>query len=326
MVKFTFLAEHDCLSSGISGTIDALSIANILWQFHEKQEGPLFSTQILTLDGKPVIANGGMVLNPDRPIKKNETSDMIIIPAFFGPFNSKGPRTDAICSWLRQQHLNGTPMAAMCTGSFLLARAGLLDGKIATTNWQFAGYFKKMYPRIDLRIDRIYTEDSGIYCTGAATAFMDLCLHFIEKFGSGSLARRCAKSLLVDHERQKQTPYIIHDFWKNHSDSQVLASQQIMEKNYAKKLSMDGIAREMGISPRHFKRRFKKATGENPLAYLQMLRIENAKHELETTAKTINEITWGTGYEDTNSFRRLFIKHTGVSPREYRKRFSWPPP
>ncbi|MCP3941744.1 MAG: helix-turn-helix domain-containing protein [Desulfobacteraceae bacterium] len=325
MVKFTFLAEEDCLSSGISGIIDALSIANILWQFHGKQDKPLFSTEIVTLEGKPVKANGGMTLNPDRAMENVEDSDVIIIPAFFKPFDTGGIRMDAICCWLQQHHLKGTRLAAMCTGSFLLARAGLLDGKVATTNWQFAGYFKKIYPEVDLRIDRIYTEDSGIYCTGAATAFMDLCLHFVEKFGSVNLARRCAKSLLVDHERQDQTPYIVHDFWKKHSDSQVLLSQEMMEEKYADKLSMDEIARQMGISPRHFKRRFKKATGENPLSYLQLVRIENAKRELETTTRTINEITWASGYEDINSFRKLFKKHTGVSPREYRKRFSWTP-
>lgn len=323
MVNFTFLAEHDCLSSGISGTIDTLSVANTFWQYMEGHTTPLFTTRIVTPDGKPVTTNGRIVLNPDHSMEEIQNPDMIIIPAFFKPFDLKGPRADLICDWLRHHYSNGTRLASTCTGTFLLARAGLLDGKIATTNWQFAGFFKKRFPEVDLRVDHIFTEDSGIYCTGAATAFLDLCLHFIEIYGSTRLARRCSKSLLVDHERADQTPYMVHDFWKNHSDDTILKSQQIMEEIFPEKISIDTLSKDAGLSPRQFKRRFKKATGENPLTYLQLLRIETAKRELETTQKTVNEITWGVGYEDINSFRKLFRKHTGMSPTEYRKRFSW---
>ncbi|MCP4119470.1 MAG: helix-turn-helix domain-containing protein [Desulfobacteraceae bacterium] len=323
MVNFTFLAEHDCLSSGISGTIDALSIANMFWQYMEGHETPLFTTQVVTPDGKPVTTNGRIVLNPDHAMEEIQTTDMIIIPAFFMPFDLNGPRADMICDWLKHHYSKGTRISSTCTGTFLLARSGLLDGKIATTNWMFAGFFKKRFPGVDLRVDHIFTEDSGIYCTGAATAFMDLCLHFIEVYGSNRLARRCSKSLLVDHERTDQTPYMVHDFGKNHGDDTILKSQQIMEEHFTEKISIDTLSKDLGLSPRHFKRRFKKATGENPLTYLQLLRIENAKRELETTQKTVNEITWGVGYEDINSFRKLFRKHTGMSPTEYRKRFSW---
>lgn len=323
MIHFTFLAEHGCLSSGISGTIDALSIANLLWQHMEGKTTPLFTTQIVTPDGKQVTANGGMILNPDKAMTDVQTTQLIVIPAFFNPYGLKEARAELIYDWLKHHYSKGTRLASTCTGTFLLGQAGLLDGKIATTNWQFAGFFKKKFPKVDLRVNRIFTEDSGIYCTGAATAFMDLCLHFIEEYGSAMLARRCAKSLLVDHERQEQTPYMVYDFWKNHSDDTILKSQHIMEETFAKKISIDALSKDLGVSPRHFKRRFKKATGENPLTYLQLLRIENAKHELETTQKTVNEITWGVGYEDINSFRRLFKKHAGMSPTEYRKRFSW---
>lgn len=326
MTTMTFLAEHACLSSSINGAVDAFSIANIFWKIlGGKGEEPLFQTHVVTVDGKPVTANGGLIVQPDHVMDDSHITDVIIIPAFFAPFSFDNDRGDAICGWLRAQHEKGTLIASTCTGSFLLARSGLLSGRLATTNWQFAHYFQKRYPDIHLRIDRIFTEDGGIYCTGAATAFMDLCLHFIEKFGSRDLARRCAKSLLIDPDRQEQTPYIVYDFWKKHSDTDVLKSQTWMEDNYALKLSIQGIAEKAGISPRHFIRRFKKATGEPPLAYLQLLRIENAKRRLETTRDSVNEITWKVGYEDINSFRRLFKKHTGMSPRDYRDKFSFQP-
>lgn len=322
MIHFTFLAEKDCLSSGISGTIDSLTIANFFWQFIEGNDRPLFTTQIVTPDGNPTRANGGIRITPDGAIDDIKETQIIVIPAFFNPFDIKGNKFDRISNWLKTHHARGTRLASTCTGALLVARTGLLDGKLATTNWQFAGLFKKKFPQVNLRIDRIYTEDSGIYCTGAATAFMDLCLHFIKEYGNASLAGRCSKALLVDQERKQQTPYIIHDFWKNHKDEIVLNSQKFMEDNFPSKISIDSLSKDLGISPRHFKRRFKKATGENPLTYLQLLRVESAKHKLETTQEPINTITWDVGYEDINSFRRLFKKHTGMSPKEYRKRFS----
>ncbi len=323
MVHLSFLAENDCLSSGITGTVDALSVANLYWQFVMGNPSPLFTTEIVTPDGKPIKANGGIVITPDRAMTDITDTHLIIVPGLFRPFDIQGERFDLICEWLTTHYNKGTKLASTCTGTFLLGRAGLLDGKIATTNWQFAALFRKNFPQVDLRINRIFTEDTGIYCTGAATAFMDLCLYFIKEYGSSELARNCAKSLLVDHNRQEQTPYMVQDFWKKHTDDIVLSSQKFMESNYTKKISIDSLSRDLGISPRHFKRRFKVATGENPLTYLQLLRVESAKNRLETTRDPINEVTWGVGYEDINSFRKLFKKHTGMSPKEYRKRFSW---
>ena len=323
MAKITLLAEHDCVASAIAGSVDALTIANLWWRFMKNDgAGPLFETQIVTLDGKPVIANGGTILTPSRSVHEAGRSDLILLPAFFPPFDKQNKRIKAICQWVRESYQSGVEIACTCTGTFLLAETGLLNGKTATTNWLFADSFKREYPKVNLRIERILTEDDGLYCTGAATSFMSLCLHLIEKYGSPDLASRCAKALLVDTDRHIQSPYAIHDFRKNHADNQVLKAQQWMEKKYESKFSMDEVAASIGISSRHFKRRFKTATGDTPLAYLQHLRIENAKRFLERTQDSVNEITWKVGYEDINSFRRLFIKHTGLSPKHYRNKFS----
>lgn len=323
MAKITLLAEHDCVASAIIGSVDALTIANLWWHFLKNDDAdPLFETQIVTLDGKPVIASGGIILTPSRAIGDVENPDLILLPAFFPPFDMQNKRIKAICRWIRESYQRGREIACTCTGTFLLAETGLLNGRTATTNWLFADSFKRQYPKVNLRIERIFTEDSGLYCTGAATAFMNLCLHLIEKFGSSDLASRCAKALLVDTDRHTQSPYAIHDFRKNHADNQILKAQKWMGNNYESKFSIDAVAASVGISSRHFKRRFKTATGDTPLAYLQHLRIENAKRFLERTQDSVNEITWKVGYEDINSFRRLFIKHTGLSPKHYRNKFS----
>ena len=323
MAKITLLAENNCVASAIAGSIDALSVAN-LWWFYMKNDGggPLFETEIVSIDGMPVIAQGGLALTPLRAMHKTEKTDLILLPAFLPPFDMENPRIKTICEWIKHNHKNGKKIACTCTGTFLLAETGLLNGRIATTNWQFAEMFKRQYPKVNLQIDRILTEDNGLYCTGAATAFMNLCLHLIEKYGSPDLASRCAKGLLVDTDRQSQAPYIVYDFLTKRLDEHILKAQQWMGKNYKTKFSIDAVAESVGISPRHFKRRFKTATGETPLAHLQRLRIENAKRFLERTRDTINEITWKVGYEDINSFRRLFIKHTGLSPKQYRNKFS----
>ncbi|MDM8522766.1 GlxA family transcriptional regulator [Desulfococcaceae bacterium HSG8] len=323
MIRITFLVEENCMSSTIAGSIDAFSVAN-LWRrmLDSKVTEDLFAFRIVTADGLPVTANGGLLLQPHSSISEVADTDIIVIPAMFFPYQILPERMEKIGQWVKSRHKNGSLIASSCTGTFLLADMGLLDGKIATTNWQLAGWFRDMYPSVNLKIERIFTEDSGIYCAGAATAFFDLCLHFISKFGSRELYARCSRALLVDPDRKSQAPYILYDFWKKHADEPILNIQKWMEDHFAENISIDNLAGKAGISPRHFNRRFKKATGETPLAYLQLLRIENAKRKLETTRDNISDITWNVGYEDIHSFRRLFKKYTGLSPREYRNKFA----
>ncbi len=323
MATITFLAEEGCAASSIVGSIDAFDIANLWWMFMGDTPGkPLLETEIVTVDGAPVNASGTITLTPKKSMSEVEETDFVLLPAFLPPFDFHTPRMKNICQWIRDRHKKGDCIASTCTGAFLLAEAGLLNGRIATTNWYFASMFRKLYPDVDLRIDRMLTEDSGIFCTGAATAFMSLYLHIVEKFGSPELASTCAKAMLIDPDKASQSPYILCDFFKDHSDAEILKAQQWMEDQYMTKISIDEIADVVGVGARSFKRRFKSATGETPLVYLQRLRIENAKRRLETTKDTVNEITWQVGYEDINSFRRLFKKHTGMSPKGYRNKFS----
>lgn len=321
-MKITMLAEHNCAVSSLAGFVDALSIAN-LWRQHLRQgEGPLFRTEVVTLDGRPVTANGGLTIEPARSLDQVDRTDLILLPSFLMPFDLQQRRIKSICQWVKERYRGGGEIACTCTGTFLLAETGLLDGRLATTNWQFADLFRQHYPQVDLRIERMFTEDHGLYCTGAATAYMDLCLHLIEKYGSADRASWCARALLVDTDRKSQAPYAIHDFRKSHGDRQILLAQQWMARNLQGRLSIDTVAGVAGLSPRHFKRRFKAATGESPLAYLQRLRIAAAKRYLEKTRDSLSEITAKVGYADLNSFRRLFIKHTGLSPRRYRHKFA----
>ncbi len=320
MPRITFLATDGCLFSGIAGLIDALSIADLWHQAMRREgQGALFETEIISLDGRPIQAHGGIEARPHGALADAGPTDFIVIPPHL-PANDAAP--SALRRWVVDRYRLGTPVSAMCTGVFTLAATGLLDGRNATTNWHFTRLFRRHYPRVNLQPDKMLTVDDGLICTGAATAFFKLALYLVEMFGTQELASVCAKALLVDPNQDHQSPYAIHDFQHDHGDAAVAEAQIWLEANYAGRVAIDALAGQVGISPRHFKRRFKKATGETPLGYLQRVRIEAAKKRLETTRDAMNTITWKIGYEDSSSFRRLFKKTTGLSPREYRDRFA----
>jgi len=328
MVHMTLLAYPNCSISSIAGPIDAFAIANLWCRYlsRDKDEcAPMFYWDIVTPDGEPVSGYGRIPIQPHRSMHDVDSTDFILIPGFLPPMEFIGNVPEELARWIRHWHDKNAMIGTTCTGTFLLAETGLLDGKVATTNWEFARYFQKLYPKVHLKPERILTVDGNLICSGATTAFLDLCLYLIEKFGSDELAARCSKALLVEPNRRSQSPYFIFDYQKHHADDKVLKAQYHMEERFAETISVDSMASDLGISPRHFKRRFKSATGDSPLIYLQRLRIEAAKQKLETTQETVNEITWQVGYEDSNSFRRLFKKHTGLSPREYRERFARTP-
>lgn len=323
MPKISILAYNNCVASSILGGMDTFAMANLLHSVKDcTGEFPLLTPEIITHDGKPIYASGGFPFYPTRAMTEISDTDLIIIPGGFIPLYLNSDEMRRIYSWVTSSYEKGVRIAAICTGTFALAETGLLDDKVATTNWHFARIFSKSYPRVKLKIDQMLTEDSNLICTGNVTAYFNLSLRIIEQFGGKELSAICSKTILVDQHRKLQSPYFIYDFLKNHNDDQILKAQTWLEENYSQKFSMDSLAKKVGLSPRHFKRRFKRATDETPLAYLQQIRIEIAKKELENTINTVNEITYKVGYEDIHSFRRLFKRHTGMSPKAYRSKFS----
>jgi len=325
MPKFSFWMSEGALFSSAAMLIDAFAIAN-LWQrsLVANESAPLFQTEILTTDGQPVTALGNIPVMPHGAVEEKAATDCLIIAPTLPNVTSLPANLDCLARWITALRSDAVPIATVCTGTFILAELGLLDGKTATTNWKYARMFQKCYPNVNLNVQYILTEDDGILCTGAATAVYHLALHLIRRFGSDRLASACSKALLVDPNRSSQTPYVLNNPMRNHGDLQVLKAQQLIEEKYAAIDTVDTIARQVGISPRHFKRRFKSATGDLPLKYLQRIRIDAAKEKLETTRETIEQITWAVGYQDVSSFCRLFKQHTEISPRAYREKFFTP--
>jgi len=321
MPKITLIAKSNCFISGVTGAADVFAVANLQGAATNELESP-FDIQIASVSGQPVSGFGNLQITPHISIGGVDDTDFILIPGLLPMFDLQSQNSRTLIKWLRDHYNKGTLIGSVCTGAFMLAETGLLDGKAATTNWQFKDLFKQSYPDVDLQIQRLIVEDRGLVSSGAATAYLDLCLYIIEKFSSKDLAASCSKSLLINPNRKAQSPYMIFSSQKNHGDTAILDAQKWMEDYYSNVVLIDEIAEKFGMSPRNFKRRFKNATGDTPINYLQRVRIESAKKQFETTRKTVSEITYTVGYEDSNSFRKLFKKYTSLSPNVYRKRFS----
>lgn len=323
MVNITFIADAGCQFSVISGLMDCFNIAN---QRHVTNTGqwtePLFTARIISRDIKAIQVGSGFSVMPEARLQDVGHTDVVVVPSYLPSADFLPANASPMLDWIVARYEQGATIASACTGTFVLAETGLLDGRLATTHWFYTRLFKRRYPKVLLEPDRVLTRDQGLICTGAVSSFYYLGLHLIENFGSPHLAAQCAKLFLVDPGKASQASYTIFNARKGHGDKTILRAQELIESNFAGAMKMEDLARQVGISPRHFIRRFKKATGETPLRYLQQIRIEKAKDFLETTSETVNEITGGIGYENSGSFRKLFKKATGLSPSKYRSRFT----
>jgi len=324
------------MASGVTGPIDVFTAANALWAHDRLANGefePLFDWRIESPDGKPVRTASGQVLYADGPINSRTKADAVIV---FGPFTGGGPARfikefeslrpalEPLLAALRRQHERGVLVASICAGSFVLAESGLLNGRIATTHWELADAFRQRYPQIDLDASEVITEQDRLLCSGAATSYFNLALRLVEKFAGASLAATTARMLLIDSNRISQASYkmlTVQD-QQPHSDDLIARAQRWLEKHLQEAFLLANLAGYLAVSERTVSRRFKLATGETPLGYLQALRIDAAKRMLETTSLHVSVISERVGYGDLSTFRRLFKRQTGVSPRDYQQRFA----
>lgn len=300
------------------GVMDILSLANT----QGKRKKPLFEVTIITRDGKPVKSFNQYPIIPSASIKSKRSYDLIYVPGFLGDPLQIISNEDKIIAWLGQQHKGGTTLAAACNGNLFLAETGILNKRSATTHWTLKEFFSTRYPAVIFKPEQIIIDEGDFLSAAGVTAFLNLGVYIIARFVSLDIASFCSKVFLVDSGRRIQTPYMIFNSPKSHGDKEIVKVQEWIEENYQRLLSVDDLSNESALSRRTLVRRFKTATGDSPLEYLQRVRIENAKRFLETTSKTFSEITWDVGYNDISSFQRLFKNHTRLTPREYRSKFS----
>ncbi|UMZ14627.1 helix-turn-helix domain-containing protein [Pseudomonas sp. MPFS] len=314
------------LASGVAGPTDVFAAANHLAARGVAGGAPAgLKWSVESLDGAPVRSASGRSIAVDGKIDPRARADAILLTAPFvadmAAFIGNRTLVQALVEALRHQHAKGAWLATYCTGNFLLAEAGLLDGRYATTHWAQAGDFARRYPRVRLRADEILIEQDGLLCGGAVTSYLNLAIRLVEKLAGTPLASATAKTLLIETNRIGQASYATLLDERGHSDKLVAQAQHRMEATLAQGFRLPELAAHLAVSERTLNRRFKQALGSGPLDYLQTLRVEVAKRLLEQGQLSMEQTCQQVGYNDLSTFRSLFKRKTGLSLGDYQKRF-----
>ena len=321
MKSVTVLAMQNTMAATVTSPMDVFYQAGVMWNFFNgKAVTPYFDVSLVTVTGKPFRCLNGVRLVPDGSIHDVRKTDLIVVSSILDIDKVLKGQGEVI-DWLKAMHRQGSHIATICSGVFVLAETGLLDGKTATTHWGFAEQFKKRYPQIELKLERLITDKGSLFCAGGYNAGIDLSLYLVEKYCGHEVAPQSSKSMISDIGRTTQAPYCMFQFRKDHSDDQILSIQEWIENNFDKNFDYESLAGKSRMSRRTMERRFKNATGETPLTYQQSIRVEVAKRLLENESRSFDEITYQVGYEDSSTFRKIFSKQTGLVPTEYRKKF-----
>lgn len=304
----------------IMGSFQMLSAASD--QYKLQYGKPLFEIDLVGFAPPKQGDPGTASVLPTKMWHEIIYTDLIIIPAVHQDPQTVIGLNKELISFLEEQHSNGAAVASLCIGAYLLAATGLLNGKLCSIHWQHAAYLKAMFPKVLVKEERIITDQQGIITSGGAYAFTNLIMYLVERFGNRELAITISKVFMIDLDRRKQSVYFMFSEQKDHSDDAVLQIQEYIEQNYSDKFTIDQLAVNHNLVRRTLERRFKSATGNSIIEYAQKVRIETAKKELEQGKKSISDVMYDCGYTDSKAFRDVFRKHVGISPLEYRKKYT----
>jgi transcriptional regulator GlxA family with amidase domain len=282
----------------------------------------LFSVQLVGLSREVRVTEGLFSIHTDAVLKDAQKPDLIIVPAISGNLDTALRLNKDFLPWITQQYKEGAEVASLCIGAFLLAATGLLDGKSCSTHWLFANEFRNRYPEVEMTDDKIVTEQNGLYTSGGANSYWNLLLYLVEKYTNREMAILASKFFVLDIERASQSPFSIFKGQKVHNDPEIVKVQEYIETNFQDKITVDELCDKFGIARRTFERRFKKATNNTVLEYWQRVKIEAAKRQLEMSRKTVGEVMYEVGYNDTKAFRDIFKKVTSMSPVDYRNKYN----
>jgi transcriptional regulator GlxA family with amidase domain len=305
--------------SSIVGAYKIFSRANEFWMKSGRKE--VFKIQLAGISKKTEFYDGLFSVKPQVHISDIRRTDLIVIPSLNHNYEKSVKNNKSIIEWIEKQHRQGAEVASICTGAFLLASSGLLNGKTCSTHWSAADHLRKQFPDVNVRMDKLITDEGGIYTNGGAYSFLNLIIYLIEKFYDRQTAIYCSKVFQIEMDRQSQLSFIIFKGQKQHGDEVVKKAQEYIEKNAREKISISHLSSKLAMGRRNFDRRFIKATGDTPLEYSQRVRIELAKRFFEMSPKTISEVMYDVGYSDAKAFRDVFRKITGLSPLEYRSKY-----
>jgi transcriptional regulator GlxA family with amidase domain len=307
--------------SSIVGPYKIFTRANEYWKL-SKGRKEVFKIELAGVSKEVNFYDRLFSVRPNTNISTITKTDLIIIPSLNHNYEKAIKQNKLLIEWIGKQYTNGAEIASICTGAFMLASSGLLDGKNCSTHWAVADHFRSMFPKVNLQTDKLITDENGIYTNGGACSFLNLMLYLVEKYYDRQTAIYCSKVFQIEMDRQDQSSFIIFKGQKQHDDEMVKNAQSYIESKVDEKISIEYLASKFAVGRRSFDRRFIKATGNTPLEYAQRVKIESAKKAFESSRKTINEVMYEVGYVDVKAFREVFRKITGMSPLEYRNKYN----
>lgn len=304
----------------IGGAFQMLNMVNEI--LAEMQHPPAFDVHLTGLERETRQSHGLFSIAPDLLIHEVDHTDLIIIPAIHDHYDKAFDNNQEFIPWILNHYSGGAEVASFCVGAFFLASTGLLNGKQCATHWMHANNFRQQFPDVNLVDEKIMTEEDGIYTSGGAYAFTNLVLHIIEKYAGREVAVVISKAFSIDIDRASQSAFIIFEGQKDHGDEKMKNVQRYIEDHFEEMLLVTDLADRFAISRRTLERRFKKATTNTVSEYIQRVKVEAAKRNLESGRKNVNEVMYDVGYSDSKSFRNLFRKVTGLTPLQYRDKYN----
>lgn len=320
MKKISILAAQNAVVQSIADPQYCFETVN---QFLIAKGKPLmFDVQLVGADREVKLNNGWYSIHADKLIDEVDKTDLIIIPALFGDMFEALESNKTLIPWIKKQYQLGAEVASLCVGAYLLAATGLIDGKKCSTHWGFMDDFSEMFPDVDVQHGSIITEENGIYSSGGANSYWNLLLHLVEKYTNRETAVLTSKYFAIDIGRNSQLFFAMFKAQKQHNDEAIRKAQEFIEENIEEKITVEDLAERLAIGRRSFERRFKRATNNSVLEYIQRVKIEVAKRNIENSRKNINEVMFEVGYTDAKAFRTTFKKITGITPVEYRNRYN----
>ncbi len=320
MKSVTILVPKGAILGSIEGPRQLFTGAN---QYAASMgKPPLFNIELVGLSRETPLIRGMYTIRTDKVIRDITQTDLIIIPAIDGDLTKGIEENKDFIPWITQHYKAGAEVASLCVGAFLLASTGLMNGRNCATHWVAANEFRRMFPEVNLVTERVVTDENGIYSSGGAYSYLTLVLYLIEKYAGRAAAVFCAKIFAIDIDRESQSPFMMFSGQKDHEDEPIKKAQMFIEGNFHQKITVDELASMFSLSRRNLERRFKKATANTVVEYIQRVKIEAAKMSLESSRENVNEVMYKVGYTDTKAFRTTFKKITGISPVQYRMKYN----
>ncbi|MHA4808915.1 GlxA family transcriptional regulator [Flavitalea flava] len=291
-------------------------------EYHKtKGNQPYFQMRIAGTNLRQPLLNGFFSLQVAQ-LHDADKPGLIILPGFGGRDDFAIGKSREALDWVVRQYHAGAEVASLCTGAFLLAATGLLEGKSCATHWKAEGTFRRLFPDLDLHTNKILTDQQGIYTAGGAVSSLNLALYLVEKYNGREAALYCAKVLEIDIDRNSQSPFMLFEGLKDHKDDTIRTIQDYIELHIGDRLTVDELAGRFAMDRINFSRRFKRATQLSPADYIQRIKMEAAKRQFESTMKQITEVMYEVGYADVRAFRSTFKRIAGITPAGYRNKFN----